>query len=582
MELDGLLSALEERANTARTIFMLLDSDADGLVAVEQLGSMLTSMLLSQSLNYEGDVEEFVLQITRHRRLVRSTLSSPARPLSLHTLAPHAQPETALPPSLLYPQTKVNYGDFVDIYNALVDRIKLRACMSGQVRPAGGGRVAAEALRNVAAGSGGSGAASSSSSSSSVGAAASNSSAGSSGADGARPRSGTKARRNGSGSAYLVSGAALKMVNGVYTQSGESDGVPKYTYTGAGGIHYQLLRRNVTGTKYWYICETANQGGTSVLPKMFFCLRSTAGTPPLEVPWERAKDGLLPGPFLTPISLTHAPPTSVLAPITNFEVGDFVRANWAGRGVMYPGEVLAINQEDDTLDILYDDGDFESHVPRERVHAVSIELTDAFHAFGVGDVVKADLKGHGSWYTGRIIAIDTKFRVFTIKYENGHLEKHVPPSRVQPMSTGHIKSDYVHGERVRANWQSCGTWCLGRICAVNHAEGTFNVQVRSHQPSHSAQRFAPLFALSDFCLPSHPSAQYDDGEVELHVAAHSLQPAEDAEYKTPAAEAEVPLPFHCTLMSKAQFLNSSGAASSGAGPSGSGPPRSLLDSTTPL
>ena len=61
MELDGLLSALEERANTARTIFMLLDSDADGLVAVEQLGSMLTSMLLSQSLNYEGDVEEFVL-----------------------------------------------------------------------------------------------------------------------------------------------------------------------------------------------------------------------------------------------------------------------------------------------------------------------------------------------------------------------------------------------------------------------------------------------------------------------------------------------------------------------------------------
>ena len=71
--------------------------------------------------------------------------------------------------------------------------------------------------------------------------------------------------------------------------------------------------------------------------------------------------------------------------------------------------------------------------------------------------MKADLKGHGSWYTGRIIAIDTKFRVFTIKYENGHLEKHVPPSRVQPMSTGHLKNDYVHGERVRANWQSCGT-----------------------------------------------------------------------------------------------------------------------------
>ena len=76
---ESLLEALEERATTARTIFMLLDSDADGLVAVEQLSSMLTSMLLSQSLNYEGDVEEFVLQITRHRHLVRCAhATSPA------------------------------------------------------------------------------------------------------------------------------------------------------------------------------------------------------------------------------------------------------------------------------------------------------------------------------------------------------------------------------------------------------------------------------------------------------------------------------------------------------------------------
>ena len=162
--------------------------------------------------------------------------------------------------------------------------------------------------------------------------------------------------------------------------------------------------------------------------------------------------------------------------------------------------------------------------------------------------VKADLKGHGSWYTGRIIAIDTKFRVFTLKYENGHLEKHVPPSRVQPLSTGHIKCDYLHGERVRANWQSCGTWCLGRICSVNHAEGTFNVQ-------------------------------YDDGEVELHVPAHSLQPAEDAEYKAENVES---LPFHCTLFNKYAYAGG-GAAYGEAGSSTEPlPPRTLMDSTAPL
>lgn len=431
------------------------------------------------------------------------------------------------------PQTKVNYGEFVDMYNSLVDRIKLKACMSGVIRqPAGAARYAAEALRSVSAGGAALSAGPGGSSSSAAGESSSASSGSSSAAAAALP----KGRRNGSGSAYLVSGAALKAVNGVYTQCGESDGVPKYCYNSSGGVQYFLMRRSVSSGRYWYICESGGQSSSST-PRSFFCLRSNAGTPPLEVPWERGKDGLLPGPFLTPISLTHAPPTSVLAPIATFEVGDFVRANWAGRGVLYPGEVLAINQEDDTLDILYDDGDFESHVPRERVHAVSIELTDAFHAFGVGDVVKADLKGHGSWYTGRIIAIDTKFRVFTLKYENGHLEKHVPPSRVQPMSTGHIKNDYVHGERVRANWQSCGTWCLGRICAVNHAEGTYNVQ-------------------------------YDDGEVELHVAAHSLQPAEDAEFKTVDVE---PLPFACTLVSKANGgLGglSADSSSAGAGPSG--------------
>jgi hypothetical protein len=334
---------------------------------------MLTSMLLSQELNYEGDIDEFVLQIARHRTL-----------------------------------RQITFCDFVDIYNSLIDRVKLQRVMSKSHTPCG-----SEACSSSTS----SGAGCSSQISSLVNARA------------------QTMRRNVSGSAYLVSGAALTAVNGVYTQSGESDGVPKYVYS-----RFSLLRRSLGGgTRCWYISESAkaadarsSAGDTSsATPRCYYCVRSTSGTPPLEVPWDRAKDGLLPGPFVTPISITHTPPTSVLAPLQNFEVGDFVRANWAGRGVLYAGELLAINREDDTVDILYDDGDFESHVPRECVHAMSIELTDAFHAFGVGDVVRADLKGHGSWYTGRIIAIDTKFRVFTIKYENGHLEKHVPPSRVQ-------------------------------------------------------------------------------------------------------------------------------------------------------
>ena len=140
---DELLSLAQDRANTAQTMFMLLDSDADGMVAVEQaqrppaprpcplppgapaalwprptlhrsapapltppscpgacpraahrcpdrrerfgsqLGTLLTSLLLSQELNFDGDVDELVLQISRHRNLV------PFAPTpGLHTRAP--------------------------------------------------------------------------------------------------------------------------------------------------------------------------------------------------------------------------------------------------------------------------------------------------------------------------------------------------------------------------------------------------------------------------------------------------------------------------------------------------------------
>jgi hypothetical protein len=40
---------------------------------------MLTSMLLSQSLNFDGDVEEFVLQMTRYRTWCALLRSARAR-----------------------------------------------------------------------------------------------------------------------------------------------------------------------------------------------------------------------------------------------------------------------------------------------------------------------------------------------------------------------------------------------------------------------------------------------------------------------------------------------------------------------
>ena len=183
---DELLSRAAERANIAHTIFMLIDSDTDGMVAVEHLGSMLTSMLLSQEVKYDGDVETFVQNMTRHRS----------------------------PPERL---VQITFNDFVDLYNSLIDRAKLQQYAA--TYPQGSAVSAAVALSRG---------------SSSFGAGTSTQPE----SPAPPPVPKPQVRRHGAGAAYLVSGAALKVINGVYSQSGESDGVPKYTYA-----HYALLRR---------------------------------------------------------------------------------------------------------------------------------------------------------------------------------------------------------------------------------------------------------------------------------------------------------------------------------------------------
>mgnify|MGYP003685413821 CR=1 FL=1 len=301
-------------------------------------------------------------------------------------------------------------------------------------------------------------------------------------------------------------GSVTPAVNGVYTPSGTSDSVPKYS-----NGTFVLLRCQMSGDScYWCLveCEEAVRAPSAARSnKCYYFCRSRGATPPLGVQWERGNHGTLPSMVVFNASdSTSPPPTSVAAASDVYEVGDYIEANWCGRGVFFPGEILVINEDDNSFDILYDDGDYEAHVPREHLRPVRIELSDAFHTFAVGDVVEADLRGHGTWYSGRIVAVDLAFRVFTIKYDNQHLEKHVRPSRVRPIKHRQLKLDYTSGERVRANWRGCGMWCLGRICAVHRNEGTFDVI-------------------------------YDDGQMEADVTAHRLQAAEvHAEPKTQNAQ----------------------------------------------
>ena len=160
----------------------------------------------------------------------------------------------------------------------------------------------------------------------------------------------------------------------------------------------------------------------------------------------------------------------------------------------------------------------------------------------------------------------------------------MPPSRVQPLSSAHIKNDYVRGDRVRANWHSCGTWCLGRVQSVDLLEGTFNVQYDDGEieARQHTQRCHPFAApeLGPCASSGHTrwlwAAQHSQGErgigratgrpttasgargkpprrspiplllaTQVQIPPHSLQSADETE-----AKVEEALPFACHLMGK--------------------------------
>ena len=84
-----------------------------------QLGGMLTSMLLSQEVTYDGDVEDFVQNMTRqHSRVSGGCCDAHTRPLPPHPTHPHhpIPAPTAPPPSLLEGQhTHLGLGSRDDL-----------------------------------------------------------------------------------------------------------------------------------------------------------------------------------------------------------------------------------------------------------------------------------------------------------------------------------------------------------------------------------------------------------------------------------------------------------------------------------
>eukprot|EP00750_Incisomonas_marina_P001912 INCI1180.1.p1 GENE.INCI1180.1~~INCI1180.1.p1 ORF type:complete len:602 (-),score=104.63 INCI1180.1:1638-3200(-) len=138
--------------------------------------------------------------------------------------------------------------------------------------------------------------------------------------------------------------------------------------------------------------------------------------------------------------------------------GEIVSVNYHGSGNYYPGKIVGSRRQLNgkfRYEILYDDGDMESDVPRTRIvprtlEPSPVETQDALSNHGNAnaptdgkgdlqkfDPVSVDYHSSGNYYPGKIAQVvfdeDTAETVYDILYEDGDVEAAVPRHRIVPL-----------------------------------------------------------------------------------------------------------------------------------------------------
>jgi ribosomal protein L35AE/L33A len=161
------------------------------------------------------------------------------------------------------------------------------------------------------------------------------------------------------------------------------------------------------------------------------------------------------------------------------KIGERVRGNWKGRNRLYPGVVTAIHEVTDTRDILYDDGDRESYVPKHRLW-IPIDDDDNNMDdqlwFIVDQRIVSNWKAKGRLYAGRITHVHENKHV-DIAYDDGDVEFNVPPCRCrdEAIAVGtdtQVPSTYALyvGQQILGNWKSYGRYYQGKISFIHYKD----------------------------------------------------------------------------------------------------------------
>ncbi|KAJ8558880.1 hypothetical protein ON010_g8569 [Phytophthora cinnamomi] len=197
----------------------------------------------------------------------------------------------------------------------------------------------------------------------------------------------------------------------------------------------------------------------------------------------------------------------------SFEVGDVVKAPFQ-RGIkLFRGKISRV-RSDGTYEIVFDDGDRDTHVPGDLIQPEDHENDDDKPnkpTLKVGDAVKARYKKGKKLFAGAVTRARTD-GTYDIKYDDGDVETRVEIDMIEipegkkrddggrsdsPKETKSLKV----GDKVRARYNKGSKLFSGEITAV-HRDGTYDIR-------------------------------YDDGDKEKYVDAKDIE-LEEEEHDAPS------------------------------------------------
>jgi hypothetical protein len=170
-----------------------------------------------------------------------------------------------------------------------------------------------------------------------------------------------------------------------------------------------------------------------------------------------------------------------------FEAGTQVLARYKGKKKWYPGTVMKRN-DDNTYEIMYDDGDKESGVSADFVKAVEEADKGAktqrrqvaapapapaaeTKVFGKGDKIEALYKGKKNWYAGVVDRYDAESETYDVTYDDGEVEKGVKQENI---ARAPGDSELEVGARIEAKYKGKKKYYPGKIAARGD-NGTYDI-----------------------------------------------------------------------------------------------------------